>query len=261
MMVIGSLRSKRGIRTATWMVALAAACLALRAVADDQIVKNDGETVTGHITAVSDGAVTIQTRTPSGGTAAFPIMITDIKSIAMDPPPAVAQVQAPTTPPGQVIAALEAPVNQYAGLPAKWVVDSMARLGDAYSQVGQTDKALEIYNKIGTLYPNSPYTAVADASRAQVDVEAGKLDDAMKIVQPIVDKANQDLAPSPINGATYAKAFIVYGRVLEAQKKLPDALEAFLTVKTMFYQNPNLVAEADHYAQELRSQNPGLGVD
>jgi hypothetical protein len=49
--------------------------------------------------------------------------------------------------------------------------------------------------------------------------------------------------------------------VLEAQKKLPEALEAFLTVKTMFYQNPNLVAEADHYAQELRTQNPSLGVD
>jgi tetratricopeptide (TPR) repeat protein len=235
--------------------------LTLRGLADDQIVKTDGTAVTGHITSVSDGAVTIQTRTPSGGTAAFPIMISDIKSIAMDPPPAVAQVQAPNTPPGDVIHALEGPVNQFAGLPAKWVVDAMARLGDAYSQVGQTDKALEIYNKIGTLYPHSAYINVANASRAQVDVDAGKFDDALQIVQPIVDKANQDLAPSPIDGATYAKAFIVYGRVLQAQKKLPEALEAFLTVKTMFYQNANVVAEADHYAQQLRSQNPGLGVD
>jgi tetratricopeptide (TPR) repeat protein len=189
-------------------------------------------------------------------------MQSDIKSIAMDPPAAVKQVQAPNKPtPGEVIAALQAPVNQYAGLNTKWVVDAMAQLGDAYSQVGQTDKALEIYNKIGALYPNSPYTAIADASRAQVDIDAGKYDDAMKIVEPIVTKANQDLAPSAIDGSTYAKAFIVYGRVLEAQKKLPEALEAFLTVKTMFYQNANTVAEAEHYAQELRKQDPTLGVN
>jgi tetratricopeptide (TPR) repeat protein len=260
-MVIGALVTGKRIRAAACMVMLAAACLTLRAVADDQIVKTTGETVTGHITGVSDGAATIQTRTSSGGTAAFPIMISDIKSITMDPPPAVKAAETPGTAPGDVIHALEAPVNQYAGLPAKWVVDAMAQLGDAYSQVGQTDKALEIYNKIGSLYPNSAYLNVANASRAQVDVDAGKFDDALKIVQPIVDKANQDLAPSPIDGATYAKAFIVYGRVLEAQKKLPEALEAFLTVKTMFYQNPNVVAEADHYAKELRSQNPNLGVE
>jgi tetratricopeptide (TPR) repeat protein len=242
------------------MIALAAGGLTLRAVADDQIVKNDGTTVTGHILGVSDGAATVEQHIGSG-VGKFPIMLSDIKSIQMDPPPGVAQAESPSTPPGDVIHALEAPVNQFAGLQAKWVVDAMARLGDAYSQVGQTDKALEIYNKIGSLYPNSAYINVANASRAQVDVDAGKLDDALNIVKPIVDKANQDIAPSPIDGATYAKAFIVYGRVLEAQKKLPEALEAFLTVKTMFYQNPNLVAEADHYAQDLRTQNPNLGVD
>ncbi len=260
-MVIGSLRFKRRIRAATCIAALAIVGPTLRGLADDQIVKTDGSPpVNGKIISVSDGAVTIEQHI-GGGVGRFPIMISDIKSITMDPPAGVAQAEAPSTAPGDAIHALEGPVNQFAGLPAKWVVDAMARLGDAYSQVGQTDKALAIYNKIGSLYPNSPYTAVADASRAQVDIDAGKIDDAMKIVQPIVEKANQNLAPSPLDGATYAKAFIVYGRVLEAQNKLPDALEAFLTVKTMFYQNPNLVAEADHYAQDLRTKNPGLGVD
>jgi tetratricopeptide (TPR) repeat protein len=239
---------------------LAAVVLTLRAVADDQIVKNDGTTVSGRIVGVSDGAATVEQHI-GGGVGKFPVMIADIKSITMATPPAVAQAEAPGTPPGQVIAALDGPVKEFAGLPAKWVVDAMAQLGDAYSQVGQTDKALQIYNDIGALYPNSAYTNVANASRAQVDIDGGKIDDALKIVQPIVDKANQDLAPSSLDGATYAKAFIVYGRALEAQNKLPDALEAFLTVKTMFYQNPNLVAEADHYAQELRTKNPDVGVD
>jgi len=80
-------------------------------------------------------------------------------------------------------------------------------------------------------------------------------------VQPIVDQANKDMAPSPSDGATYAKAFLVYGRVLEAQKKPRQALEAYLTVKTMFYQNPALVGQADQRAKTLYDQNPGLGID
>jgi len=246
---------------AVGVLALASACLTLRAVADDQIVQTNGQTVVGHITGVSGGAATILTRTSTGGTAQFPVMISDIKSITMDAPPEVKQAETPGTAPADVIHALEGPANEYAGLPAKWVVDAMAQLGDAYSQIGQTDKALVIYNKIGSLYPDSPYVNIANASRAQVDVDAGKFDDALKIVEPIVEKANSDLAPSPVDGATYARAFIVYGRVMAAQKKLPQALEAFLTVKTMFYQNPSSVAEADRYAQDLRSKNPGLGVD
>lgn len=259
--MIGSLHCAPGRFAATFIIVLAALCLTLRGVADDQIVKTDGTTVSGTILGVSDGAATIQNQIPGGGVAKFPVMLADIKSVTMATPPAVAKAQAPNTPPGDVMAALEGPVKQFAGLPATWVVNAMAQLGDAYSQVGQTDKALAIYNEIGALYPNSPYTAVADASRAQVDIDANKIDDALKIVQPIVAKANQDIAPSPIDGATYAKAFIVYGRALQAQKNMTGALEAFLTVKTMFYQNPNLVAEADHYVQDLRTKNPDVGVE
>jgi tetratricopeptide (TPR) repeat protein len=243
------------------MIALTALCLTLRGVADDQIVKTNGDTVTGRITGISDGAAMVETAIAGGGKASFPVMLADIKSVKMAPPPAVAKVQAPNTPPGEVIAALEAPVKQFAGLQAPWVIDAMAQLGDAYSQVGQTPKALAIYNEIGTLYPGSSYVNVAIASKAELDLSAGNIDAAMKEVQPIVEKANQDIAPSPTDGATYAKAFLVYGRGLEAQKKLPEALEAFLTVKTMFYQNPTIVAEADHYAQDLRAKNPDIGVE
>jgi len=260
-MAIVSWRYVKRTFLATAAMTLVAVSLTLRAVADDRIVQTDGKIYSGHIVSVSDGAATMESKSPGGGVARFPVMLSDIKSVEMQIPPAVAAVQAPNTAPGQVIAALEAPVKQYAGLPATWVVDAMAQLGDAYSQVGQTDKALAIYNEIGSLYPHSAYTAVAEASRAQLDLDGGKIEDALKIVQPIDAAANQDIAPSTLDGSTYAKAFIVYGRVLEAQNKLPDALEAFLTVKTMFYQNPNLVAEADHYAQDLRAKNPDVGIE
>ena len=79
-------------------------------------------------------------------------------------------------------------------------------------------------------------------------------------MQPIIDAANKDLAPSQSDGGLYATAFMVYGQALEAQKKLDQALEAYLTVKTMFYQNPTLADQADQLAKKLRDQNPGLGV-
>ena len=111
------------------------------------------------------------------------------------------------------------------------------------------------------LYPGSSYENVAKAGKAELSLDANKIDEALAIVQPIVDQANKDMAPSPSDGATYAKAFLVYGRVLEAQKKPRQALEAYLTVKTMFYQNPALVGQADQRAKTLCDQNPGLGVD
>jgi tetratricopeptide (TPR) repeat protein len=137
----------------------------------------------------------------------------------------------------------------------------MATLGDAYVAAGKSDRALAIYNQISQLYADSRYANVAAAGKAKLSLQAGKVDEALAAVQPIVDLANKDIAPSPSDGAIYANAFLVYGQVLEAQKKPQQALEAYLTVKTMFYQNPGLVAQADQLARNLRNQNPGIGVE
>ncbi len=203
----------------------------------------------------------METRTPSGGTAKIPFFMTDIKSVTMAAPADVTAASAPGTAPGSVIPVLEPQVKKFAGLKVAWVVDAMAQLGDAYSQVGQLDKAQAIFSEISQLYPGSKYENIAQASQAELDLNAGKVDQALAIVQPIVDAANKDLAPSPEDGRTYAKAFLVYGRAKEMQKQPQAALEAYLTVKTMFYQNDTLVTEAEHYAKDLRDKNPGLGIE
>ncbi len=132
----------------------------------------------------------------------------------------------------------------------------MASLGDAYTADGKTDKALAVYNQISQLYPGSSYEIVAKAGKAKLSLKAGKIDDALTAVLPIITQANKDIAPSPTDGALYAGAFLVYGQVLEAQKKPQKALEAYLTVKTMFYQNPALADQADQLAKDLRTKNP-----
>ena len=234
--------------------------LMLRVVADDQIIKTDGTVISGEIKSASDGQVMIETHTPSGGTATFPVNISDIKTINLPIPAAVTTAEAPGVAPADVITALDPVVKSLAGVPVPWVVDAMAHLADAYTAQGQGDQAAAIYNQILQLYPGSTYTYVARAGKAAMSLKAGKIDEALAAVQPIVDQANKNIAPSPTDGALYANAFLVYGQALEAQKKFQQALEAYLTVKTMFYQDAGLAAKADELAKNLRDQNPGLGV-
>ncbi|HEV3271400.1 MAG TPA: hypothetical protein VGZ93_04380 [Candidatus Methylacidiphilales bacterium] len=258
-MVIGFLFSRRWVQLAS-LIALPLTFPALGLVADDQIIQNNGNVLNGIIQSVSDGQVTIQVRNgPS--IATFPITLTDVKSISMAVPPEVTSVEAPGIDPAAVIKVLDPVVQKLAGLPVTWVVEAMAALGDAYSASGKADRALAIYNQISQLYAGSNYAYVAEAEKARLSLKQGKIDEAFAEVHPIVDKANQDMAPSPSVGAIYANAFLVYGQVLEAQKKLPQALEAYLTVTTMFYQNPGLVAQANQLAKNLRDQNPGIGIE
>lgn len=230
-------------------------------IAEDQIFKKDGTSLSGQIVGVSNGQVAVQIKTANGGVAKFPIAITDIKSINMVVPAEVTAAEAAGVAPADVITALEPKVKQFAGLPADWVVAAMEQLAEAYSAQDHADRALAIYNQIIQLYPGSAYENAAKAGLAGLSLKAGKINEALAAVQPIVDKANQDIAPSPSDGALYARAFLVYGQVLEKQKRPQEALEAYLTVKTMFYQNPALADQADQLAKSLRDQNPGIGIE
>jgi tetratricopeptide (TPR) repeat protein len=264
-MVIGPLIFRRLAGLATLVVA-ALLLLAVRAMAGDQVLKTDGTVISGQITGVADGMVTVQSTTSRGGSATVPYPLSDIKSVTMAVPPAVTTASTPGTSPAAVVSALEPVVRQFAGLPTDWVVGAMAQLAEAYSAQGQEDKAVAVYNQIVQLYPGSAFENVAKAGKAEMSLKAGKIDEALAAVQPMVDQANKDIAPSPADGALYAKAFLVYGQVLEKKNQPQQALEAYLTVKTMFYQNPALVDQAEQLAKALRDQykqahNTDLGID
>ena len=257
-MAIGFLSSGRILQPAG-LIALVLLLVSAHSQADDQIKKKNGSVLTGQIVSVTDGQVMIQGRSASGGVVKQPVYLTDIDSIIMEPPADVTKVKGAA--PAAVIAALAPIVQQYAGLPVDWLLDAMSQLGEAYDAAGQADQASAIYAQINQLYPNSPYQMQAITGKARQSLKAGKVADALAAIQPVVTEANQNLAPSPAKGRLYANAFLVYGQVLEAEKKYPEALEAYLTVKTMFYQNPALVEQAGQLVKNLRAQNPGLGVD
>jgi tetratricopeptide (TPR) repeat protein len=176
----------------------------------------------------------------------------------MPAPDDVAQLK--SADPATVVATLAPLVKQYAGLPADWVVDAMAQLADAYDAQGKSAQASDIYAQINALYPGSPYQNEAIAGAAKLDLNAGKTADALSLLQPVVNQANQHVAPSAAEARGDAKIFLVYGQVLQAQKQNAAALEAYLTVKTLFYENPALADQAGKLADALRAQNPGVSV-
>jgi len=239
---------------------LAFVFLTLQPVTADVITKKDGSTISGQILNVSGDAANRQVAiAPPGSAGKLIIYLSDIDTVTMAPPAAVAQVKdaAPTA----VVAALEPQIKQFAGLPADWVPNAMAQLAEAYGAQGQGDRALATYNQIDVLYPNSKYHLQAVEGKASLSLGQGKVADALATILPVIDAADKNLAPSQAEGGIYANAFLVYGQALEAQQKPQQALEAYLTVKTMFYQNPTLAEKADQLAAKLREANPGLGVE
>ena len=258
-MAIGFL-SYRVFSGLTGSVALALVLMSLPSLADDKITKKDGTVISGQIISVSNGQVMFQSQSSTGSIVKLPYYLTDIQSINMVTPEAVNKVKSANAAPADVVAALEPVVKQYAGLPADWVPAAMVQLAGAYNALGQADKALAIYTQIGTLYPGDTYTPFVKAGQAEMKIKEGKVDEALADLRPIVDKANQDVAPSPSDGVLYANVFLVYGQALEAKKSNDQALEAYLTVTTLYYQNPALADKASALAKKLRDANPGLGV-
>jgi tetratricopeptide (TPR) repeat protein len=257
-MVIGSW--PRRLSFFVGLAALLFLSFGTRGRAEDQIHLKSGSTVTGQITGLADGQIAVKGLTPGGQPMQSSVYVTDIQSITMAPPAAMAALK-DDAPPATVIATLTPLVKEYAGLKVDWVVDAMALLADADESSGQPEQAQAVYAQINQLYPNSPYQNAAAAGTAQLDLKQGKPDAALALLQPVVDKANQDLAPSPAEGRSFARAFLVYGQALQAQKQDAKALEAYLTVETMFYQNPALVAQAGQLAASLRQQDPAVRVD
>lgn len=227
--------------------------------ADDTLLMKNGTRVVGHIDTVSDGQVLIKATTANGGSVKLPYQLSDIQSVDMLPPPQLAQASGKA--PVDLAAALAPLVKAYAGLPADWVIDAMSQLAEAYITLRQYDQANAIYAQIDQLYPGTAYTSIATAGQAKVLLAQGKLDQALAAIQPVIDAANKTVAPSPNDAQIYARAFLVDGQILEAQKKYPEALEAYLTVKTLFYQNQALVDQSAQLVQNLRAQQPGVSVE
>jgi tetratricopeptide (TPR) repeat protein len=233
---------------------LALLLAAPRLVAQDKIVKNDGSTVTGVIQEFSKGNVMI-----NKDGAVFGVPVRDVNKVEMQTPAEVAQAK--TLPPADQIKKLAPIVAKFKGMPSDWVTETMADEARAYASLGQDKESLAIYDEMEKLYPNNRFKIQAAAGKAEMALNAKKPDEALKMIAPLIEQANKTISPSDDDARLYATAFLVQGRALEAQGKLSEALEAYLTVVTTLYQNSDAAKKAEELATKLRHSNPNLIVN
>jgi tetratricopeptide (TPR) repeat protein len=92
-------------------------------------------------------------------------------------------------------------------------------------------------------------------------VQANKPDEAIRLLEPLITKANQSLTSPSAESRYYAEAFLVQGKALEALGKLSEALESYLTVVTVFFHDEKFLKAAETAAEQLRQKNPTLSVN
>jgi tetratricopeptide (TPR) repeat protein len=223
-------------------------------LAQDKIVLRNGEELVGTINEVRDGKVFVKV---SAGVV--PANLVDVVKVEAKMPDQV--VRAREYPAEQKISTLGPLVARYKGLPIEWVVEAMSLMAEAYNATGQAAKARTVYEEMLQLYPNSRFEVRAKAGLAGQALDEGKYDEALAMVTPLIQEANKTLLPTAEEGATFGAAFLVRGRALEAQKKSAEALEAYLTTVTIFYQDPSTAKAAQEAAAALRKKVPGLSVE
>ncbi len=226
-------------------------------IAEDTIYLKSDKQQVGTIVGADGANVSVEVAVGSGK-GRIPIPIASIQKIEMVTPSEVLNLNRSDA--ANVILVLEPLVKKFKGLPADWIVDAMGTLADAYTATGKIADSNSIYAQIEQLFPGSKYLIKANVGKAKGALASGSYDEALKLLDPLIEEANKTAAPSAEEGRLYGEVFLVKGKILEKKNDLEGALESYLTTVTSFYQNVDIVSQAEELAKKLRNQNPQLVV-
>ena len=224
---------------------------------EDTVYLKAGDPQKGQIIG-ADGVNLLLEITIGSGKGKVPIPLANIQKVEMAVPTELRSLA--KSDPAAIITALEPLVKKFKGVPVDWIVDAMGTLADAYTSTGKMEESKALYAQVEQLFPGSKYLIKANVGKAKGLFAAGNLDEALKQLEPLIELADKTAAPTSEEGRLYGEAFLVKGRILEKKNDLEGALESYLTTITSFYQNVDVVSQAEEQAKKLRSQNPQLVV-
>lgn len=232
---------------------LAGLAAAGSARAQDAVILKSGLTREGKIVGVSGGNVRLQT---AAGTTGLPMA--DVREIRMSAPPEfdAAAAQLASGDAAGAVAALTKINETFAGLPAPWAERAAALLGDAKLAAGDTAGAEAAYEQFRKTYPQA--TALANLGTARLAVDAGKFDEAGKLLGPVLAGSDKTAFPSPAEGPALSQGHYLMGRVREAAGDQQGALEHYLKASVVFPFDRNAVSSARERADQLRAEHAGL---
>lgn len=192
------------------------------------------------------------------GKGSVPVPIANIAKIKMATPPELVSLNKSDA--QNVILILDPLVKKFKGIPVDWYVDAMGALAEAYVATGKSTEANELYTQIEKQFPGSPYVIKANVGKARAALAKENMDEAIRLLDPLIEAANKTAAPNFEEGRLYGEAFLVKGIALEKKGDLEGALESYLTTVTSFFHHTDVVKQAEEQANKLRTQNPKLVV-
>ncbi len=217
-----------------------------------RIIQKSGAENVGQIEGVNNGTVSIKVAAGSIG-----VPLRNIARVEMPAPPAVAQAQEAYLKGDAATAfSLVTPVaDRFAGLPVGWSKQAVQLKAEAALAIGDVAAGKSGFEMLEKVYDDKQ---AATIGMARVNLEEGKLEEARKVLEPLIKSALEDPAPDSLKGVQYGQTALAYGILQEKAGRFPEALEYYILAKAVFDSDPATSAIAEARAQAVRETHGAI---
>lgn len=166
--------------------------------------------------------------------------------------------------PKEAIRLLQPLVDNYLGLPSKWLLDAATTLAQALADDKQRQPSLDLYNRISEAYPESSARFLGDVGKARDALARKQWDDALKVVDAVEPKLPEDAkspVPAGLTRQLLSDIWFIRGVSYEGKGQKQEALTAFLKVTTLYYQPEDQAKDAQEHIDNLRKADPKLRAE
>ena len=213
----------------------------------------------GRITGVQGDAILLTV--PNGRTS---VPLSQVARVEAAAPPAYATGMAAYNAGSydKALADLRPIGDGFHGLPLDWAQQTLAALGSIYLEKNEVPKAEAAFNDYRRYYPAAPGNKLQlEVAQARIAFAKNNASQARQVLEPITRAALK--APAEVtrgDGAVYGQAFYLLARLQERENNFQGALENYLRVATLFYQDATLANRAQKGADDLRAAHKGLSA-
>ncbi len=231
-----------------WVLGVAAAAIlaALPASAQDTVVLSNNQRREGTILGVSGDQLKIKI-----GPAATTLPMNQVTAVTMAPPKAFNDALAAWQKgdAAGTLQLLKPLVDNFRGLPAPWAERASALLGEVYLSQDNLAAAEAAFADFQKIYPKA--ASLSDIGLARLAVSKKDYAGARRKLEPILAEAEKVTIAPTGQSAAFGQAYYLMGTVHEAEGRLPEALQDYLTAVTLFSEDQAVVAKARQRADVL----------
>ena len=152
--------------------------------------------------------------------------------------------------------------DAFRGLPTDWEQQTIAALGSIFLENYDLAKAESAFNDLRRYYPKAPGSGLQlTVAQARIAFAKNNAAQAKGQLDAIIAAALKSPAEvTRTDGAAYGQACYLMARLQEKESNYQGALENYLRVVTLFYQDAAVTGRAQKGADDLRAAHKDLAV-